>query len=169
MDHDERVRAIRGGFARANGQLIADIEAIDETAAAARREDGWNPAQIGWHVAVTNEFLAGAMSGRIPEMNLAKPPDFEESLATRQLPDKIKTFPRLEPPESASKAEAIRRLRTSGETFQTAVDTITRERAASAAVQMPFGVFSVYEVGEFTAAHVHRHIGQLKQTVGSKP
>jgi hypothetical protein len=101
MNYDERVRAIRDGFARANGQLIAE------------------------------------------------------------------TFPALEPPESTSKVEAIGGLRGSGETFARAVETVTLDRCASCAIQMPFGpLFSLYEVGEFTAAHVHRHIGQLRRTVG---
>jgi hypothetical protein len=33
---------------------------------------------------------------------------------------------------------------------------------------MPFAVvFSIYEVGEFAAGHVHRHIGQLKRTIAT--
>jgi hypothetical protein len=63
---------------------------------------------------------------------------------------------------------AIAKLRSSAESFASALAATAPDRYATSCVKMPFGaMFSVYEVGEFMGAHVHRHLGQMDRTVGS--
>ena len=169
MTHDDRIRSIQTNFVEALNQLIARLDALDDRTATKNPADGWNAAQIGWHVATTNEFLSGALKGDVPDMSIPKPDGFKEQLATLQLPDRVKTFPSLEPPAGASRAEAVAKLRASADAFAKALATATPDRCATMCVQMPFGVaFSIYEVGEFTGAHIHRHIGQVNRTVAAR-
>jgi hypothetical protein len=164
--HDDRIRAIRTSFDQALDQLTAHLDALDDHAATKQPADGWSAAQIGWHVALTNDFLSGVLGGGVPDMIVPKPEGFVEQLATMPFPDRVKTFPALEPPADASRAEASARLRASGETFTRALASASPERCATSCVQMPFGaVFSLYELGEFMGAHIERHIGQFDRTL----
>lgn len=115
-------------------------------------------------MAVTTEFLAGALSGSNASMLVPKAEGFQEVLATLQIPAKAKTFPMLEPPAAAIRAESVRRLRASEDTFAKALQAMTPERCGTQCVQLPFGVLSLYEIGEFAAAHVVRHSGQVPRT-----
>jgi len=166
MTHDDRIRSIDNTFITANGELIAAIERLNDQAATRRPSDGgWSAAQIGYHVALTNEFLSAVMSGGVAEMAVPKPAGFQEALATLELPAKVKTFPALEPPADTSRADAIAKLTGSAGAFAQALGTVSQERCAGTCIQMPFkAVFSLYEVGEFAVGHVHRHIGQLQRT-----
>ncbi|MBM3778992.1 MAG: DinB family protein [Acidimicrobiia bacterium] len=166
--HEDRINGIRTAFEQATAQLVASLEALDDTRATTPPASGWNAAQIGWHVALSTEFLSGVMAGRVAEMNVPRPPDFRETLATMQFPDKVQTFPMLEPPATVTRADTVAKLQASRQLVRDALSAATPDRCASTCIEMPFGtMFSVYEVGEFMAAHVTRHIGQLKRTVGS--
>jgi len=165
--HEERVGAIRSAFAEANDRMIARLEQLEPTVAVRDTGAAWTAAQIGWHTAKTTEFLAGALAGEIAEMSIPVPDDFTEQLSSLQLPDRIKTFPFLEPPDEVSKQDAVTKLRASAGAFADALSAATAERCASTCVKMPFGVFSIYEVGEFTCAHIHRHLAQIDRTVES--
>jgi len=166
--HDDRIRNIQSVFGQANDQMIARLQALDDATATRGPADAWTPAQIGLHVALTNEFLSAVLSGGVKEMSIPRPDGFTETLASLQLPDKVKTFPVLEPPAGTSKADAVARLRQSAEVFARALPTATSERCAGTCIKMPFGVvFSLYEVGEFATGHIHRHIRQVNRTVGA--
>ena len=166
--HDDRIRSIQTSFQQATDQLIDLLQELDDTKAMRAPAEAWTPAQIGSHVAKTNEFLAAVMAGGVADMNVPKPADFKESLASMQLPDKVKTFPALEPAAGTTKGDAVAQLRKAAEVFAGALPAATNERCSSTCIKMPFGaIFSVYEVGEFAAGHVHRHIGQVHRTVAS--
>ena len=61
----------------------------------------------------------------------------------------------------------MRRLRASEDTFAKALQAMTPERCGTQCVQLPFGVLSLYEIGEFAAAHVVRHTGQVQRTLAA--
>jgi len=166
-EHEDRLRAIRNAFTAANGELIGAIESLDDATVATAPEGAWNAAQIGWHVATTNEFLAGAMAGAIADLVVPRSDDFSEQLAGMEFPQKIKTFPQLEPPADTTRETAISQLKASESAFAGALDRVTESRCAEECVRLPFGVFSLYEIGEFTAVHVRRHLGQLRRTVAT--
>ena len=166
--HEDRVLGIQSAFSGATDQLIACLQQLDDHIVTRAPAGAWTPAQIGCHVALTNEFLAAVLSGAVADMNVSRPNGFQETLATLQLPDRVKTFPALEPPAGATRGEAVAKLRQSAEVFAKALPAATSERCGTMCVKMPFGVvFSIYEVGEFAAGHIHRHIGQVNRTVAS--
>jgi hypothetical protein len=96
-----------------------------------------------------------------------KPEGFQETLATMTSTEKEKTYPFLEPPEDITRAEALRRLIASGDRFVAALGMLSEDRGAKQCAQLPFGTVSLYELGEFAAAHVARHADQLKRTVAA--
>lgn len=167
LTHEERLQAAREKFTQVNATLADEVEALD--AATATRNpapDSWNAAQIALHVAITTEFLSGAMSGGIPEVLKPRPADFQETLATMDMSGKMKTFSMLEPGET-DPATALQRLRASEEVYFGALESVTEERAAAECVQLPFGLFSLYEIAEFTHVHVVRHTGQMRSAVAA--
>ncbi len=165
MTHDERIHAIQVACAETTTRLAERLEALDDATATSAPAACWTPAQIAWHVALVNEVLAAALAGRVKSMQVPRPADFAETLATRQFPDKAKAPASAEPPADAARSEAATRLRRSADAIARAVATVTPDRVAAEAVRMPFGIFSLYEVGEFVAGHTKRHIRQLRQTV----
>jgi hypothetical protein len=85
-------------FNAAQNLLAAKLRDLPADVAEVRPDlDVWSAAQIGWHVAATNEWIAGVLIGSTP---MAEPaaPGFSETLHAQTLPDKLKTFPAREPP-----------------------------------------------------------------------
>jgi uncharacterized damage-inducible protein DinB len=149
-------------------QFITTLERLSDAAATkAPAEGGWNPAQIGWHVAVTNEMLAGALTGAVP-MAKPIPPEFTEDPAFfSRIPAKVQTFPQLEPPADATLNAALDKLRASIHPVVNALETMTEERAKGHFVQFPMGGMSMYQFADFTVGHVSRHQTQLDRTVAA--
>jgi hypothetical protein len=162
--HQTRIHEIVNAFKAEHEQLIGHLEGLtDEGAEQPPRDGGWSAAQIGWHVGVSNEWLAAALRGDRP---IAEPPpaDFTENWSAIKIPDKVKTFPQLEPPAAPGRGETVRKLRDSGDRVVEALEGLTPERAAYA-IKFPFGTLSLYQVGEFVTAHVRRHIRQIERTL----
>jgi uncharacterized damage-inducible protein DinB len=128
-------------------------------------DHGWSAAQIGWHVAMVNDYMAAVLTGE-KELAQPAPADFTESFDHRALPPKLKTSSSLEPPEVIGIDAALARLRASGHHMSKAIASLTEERGSRYCVTMPFGTLSLFELAEFTAAHVSRHVGQVQRTVG---
>jgi hypothetical protein len=128
-------------------------------------DEGWSAAQIGCHVAMVNEQMAAVLLG---EKELAQPvaADFTESFDPRVLPPKLKTSTSLEPPEVIGIDSALARLRASGHHMSKAIASLTEERGSRYCVKMPFGTLSLFELADFTAAHVSRHVSQVQRAVG---
>jgi uncharacterized damage-inducible protein DinB len=149
-------------------RFISTLAQLSEEAATkAPAEGGWNPAEIGWHVAVTNELLAGALTGAVP---LAKPlpPEFTEDPSLfSKIPAKIQTFPQLEPPADVTPKSALEKLRSSSTTVVEGFQSLTEERAKAHIVAMPMGEMSMYQFADFTVAHVTRHQAQLDRTIAA--
>jgi hypothetical protein len=127
--------------------------------------DGWSAAQIGWHVAMTNDFIAAVLTGEKPVAQ-PTPADFRETFDATRIPAKLKTSPSLEPPPVIGIDAAIERLRTSGHHMSKAIASLTIERGLHYCVSMPFGTLSLFELADFSAAHVTRHAAQVQKTVG---
>jgi hypothetical protein len=126
--------------------------------------DAWSAAQIGWHVAATNEWIAGVLIGSTP---MAEPaaPGFSETLHAQTLPDKLKTFPALEPPAVVGRDSALEKLRASGQHMSKAIASLTPERGGGFTVTLPYGTMSLFELADFCSGHIARHIGQIDRAV----
>ena len=92
------------------------------------------------------------------------PAGFMETFNPKALPAKIKTFPSLEPPAVVSAEVALERLRASGHHLSKAIASLSAERGAGHCVTLPFGTLSLFELADFTTAHVLRHISQIERT-----
>ena len=164
--HAQRVQAVRDMFTQVNDTLASEVESLDHaTAVRNPAPDSWNAAQLAHHVALTTGFLSGALSGSIAEVVRPRPADFQETLASMDLSAPVKTFPMLEPPDDVEPGGAVIRLRDSKGIFFDALETVSEDRCSAECVELPFGLFSLYEVAEFAAAHVVRHTGQMRRAV----
>jgi hypothetical protein len=125
----------------------------------------WSPAQIGWHVALCNEFFASVLTGEKPLAQPA-PEGFQESFDPGGLPPKVTTSASLEPPGTIGIDAAIERLRTSGHHLAKAIAGLSAERGSKYCVSMSFGTVSLYELADFTAGHTTRHAAQVQRATG---
>jgi hypothetical protein len=164
VDHGERVKKIAEAFKAASAELATKLENLPQDAAGRRPQDGgWSAAQIGWHVALSNDVFSNVISGAMP---MAVPPaaDFAEDWTRIAIPAKIQTFPILVPPDETPRDEMLAKLRGSADRLLQAIESMPPDRATMC-VQLQFGTMSLYQFGEFAGAHVRRHIGQLERTL----
>jgi hypothetical protein len=161
----DRAATILARFNAAHTSLVNRLRELPPGPAEQRPDaDCWSAAQIGCHVALTNDWIAGVLSGATP---MAQPASsgFTESFNPGGMPAKIKTFPTLEPPDPVSRDAALERLRASGQHMTKAIASLTPERGAGYTVTLPFGTLSLFELADFTAAHVTRHYHQLERAL----
>lgn len=156
----DRAAAILTRFNNAHNYLIGALRELPPSVSERKPGDGsWNPAQIGCHVAMANEWTAGVLSGTTP-LAAKVPPEFHERFDASAVPWTTKTFP-LDPPDVVSTDHAIERLKASGHHLARAIASLTPERGSGYCVSLPFGTLSLFELAEYTAAHVARHSQQL--------
>jgi hypothetical protein len=126
--------------------------------------NGWTAAQIGCHVALANEWTAAVLLGSTP---LARPvpPGFTERFNAGTVPWNTKTFP-LDPPDVVSADNTLERLRKSGHHLSKAIASLTADRGANYCVELPWGTLSLFELAEYTVAHIGRHAAQIDRAVG---
>jgi DinB superfamily len=164
QSHQNRIHATVSAFQSASEGLIAAMERLDDEAAVrVPPGGGWNPAQIGYHVASANEYLAGILAGSVRRSRPAPEGFLENPHVFSGLPSKIQTFPALEPPSNASRAQAIAKLRDSTAQVVQAIEGLSVERAAGEVIDFPFGLISLYQLAEFLTRHVLRHEAQLQR------
>jgi hypothetical protein len=165
MSTPDRATLVLARFNAAQHDLVGKLRDLPAAVAEDRHDiDSWSAAQIGWHVALLNEWAAGIITGSTPMAEPA-PPNFKETLHTLNLPDKVKTFPSLEPPAVVGRDSALERLRASGQHMSKAIASLTPERGGGYTVTLPFGTLSLYELADFAAGHVARHLAQVDRTV----
>jgi hypothetical protein len=165
MTNTDRATLVLARFNAAQNHLAGKLRDLPAGAAEERPDiDAWSAAQVGWHVAVTNEWIAGVLTGATP-MAQPAPAGFKESAHALTVPDNIKTFPALEPPAVVGRDSALEKLRGSGQQMSKAIASLTPERGGGYTVTLPFGTLSLYELADFAAGHVARHIAQIDRAV----
>ena len=162
----DRAATILARFNSAHNDLMWKLkDCAFDAAEQFPQDEGWSAAQIGCHVAMVNDSLAAVLTGE-KDMAQPAPADFVESFDPRAMPPKLKTPAALEPPEVIGIDAALARLRASGHHMSKAIASLTGERGSRYCVTMPFGTLSLFELAEFAAAHVARHVAQVQRTVG---
>jgi len=163
----DRAPTILARFNSAHNDLIWKLRdcAFDTAEHLPADGESWSAAQIGCHVAITNDFVAAILTGERP-MAQPAPADFQESFNLAAVPPKIKTLAALEPPGVIGIDAAIERLKSSAHHMSKAIAGLTTERGTAYCVAMPFGTLSLFELADFTAAHVARHAAQVQRVVG---
>jgi hypothetical protein len=159
----DRAAGILARFTAAQNALVSKLRDMPPGAAEEQPDDTcWSAAQIGCHVALTNEWIAGVLTGSTP-MATPAPAGFVESFKPADVPAKLKTVAPLEPPNPVSRDAALERLRVSGQHVTKAIASLTPERGGGYVVNLPFGTVSLYELADFTAGHVSRHVSQVER------
>jgi len=166
--HDDRIRNAVSSFEEANNRLIRLLEGLnDEAAKKAPAGSGWNAAQIGYHVAMTNELFADVLTGSVPFAQPAPSGFAENPDVFSAAPSKIETLPPLEPPAATTRQEAVAKLRSAQPVTVGAVKGLTPERATGHIMQLSFGAITLYQAAEFLAPHTTRHIAQVERATSS--
>ncbi|MQA31450.1 MAG: hypothetical protein GEU82_16715 [Luteitalea sp.] len=156
----DRAAGILVRFSTAHRTLMTKLREMPPGAAQQQpADDHWSAAQLGCHVALTNDWIASVITGATPMAEPA-PPDFRESFSGNTAPGMVKAFPTLQPPDLVSRDAALERLRASGQRMCKAIASLTPERGSGAVVVLPFGTLSLFELADYTASHVARHAAQ---------
>ena len=159
----DRAATILARFQNAHNALVGKLRELPPESAERRpAAEAWSAAQVGFHVATTNEWVAGVLDGS-KAMAQPAPAGFAETFNPKSMPAKIKTSPTLEPPAVVSAEVALERLRASGHHLSKAIASLSAERGAGNCVTLPFGTLSLFELADFTTAHVLRHINQIER------
>jgi uncharacterized damage-inducible protein DinB len=164
MYDDARITAATDHLVAATARLRQSLERLsDDAATTPPAQGGWTPAQIVYHVGITNEgFFLPTFAGTAEFLAPAHE-GFEETFAFETVPPRIKTFPQLEPPD-VGKADALRKLDASAAAVADALRALPPERVRQCA-QLPFGTLSMQQMAEFAAGHVVRHQAQLDRAL----
>lgn len=161
----DRAATILARFNSAHNDLVWKLrDCAFDSGAQLSRGEGWSAAQIGTHVAMTNEFVAAVLTGQTP-MAQPAPEGFQESFSPDALPAKAQAPAVLQPPAVVGLDAAIERLRASAQSVSKAIAALTPDRGAHYCVSMPFGTLSLFELADFTAAHVSRHAAQVQRSI----
>ena len=159
----DRAATILARFQTAHNALVGRLRELPPESAERRpASEAWSAAQIGFHVATTNEWIAGLLDGSTP-MARPAPDGFTETFNPESMPTKVKTSASLEPPAVVSAEVALDRLRASGHRLSKAIASLSIERGMGNCVTLPFGTLSLFELADFTTAHVLRHISQIER------
>jgi hypothetical protein len=166
MAHHERIDAQQAAFTAAMKNFEDTISRLDEgSATKVSAAGGWTAAQIAWHVGQTNELLAGVLSGQVPMATPAPEGFAENPNVFAGVPDKVKTFPQLEPPAGTTRADGLAKLTASAQPYVESLRALSAERAGGYCVDFPFGKLSLYQIADFAAAHVDRHHQQVQRAI----
>lgn len=166
--HAARIDRMQRQFDEAMSRFLARLDRVGPEGEQPRA-DGWNAAQIAWHVAKVNESFAGLIDGKLPGAEPAAP-DFRERAWTEVvegIPERITARGPSVPPPSVTMADALLRLRTSAGELRRALASLTPERGSGYVLRtLITGEISVYQIGDWATAHVIRHNAQAKKVIG---
>lgn len=163
----DRAASILARFNAAHHALVGTLRELSPEVAERRPSAGaWSAAQIGCHVAMTNEWAAGVLSGTTP-MAQPAPAGFTESFSSTARPARVRTSPAMEPPAVVSCDVALERLHESCHHLSKAIASLSAERGSGYCVTLGFGTLSLFELADFTAGHVARHLAQVERTIAA--
>ena len=163
--HESRINSAINGLQAATASIVQLLESLTDQAASTPPEGGgWCPAQVGLHVAMTNELFAGIITGGVP-MSKPAPAGFaEDADVFSKAPSKIKTPDPLEPPAGGvTRADAIARLRSAQTTTEGALKTLSPDRASGRVIELPLGVITLYQAADYLGPHTLRHVAQIQR------
>ena len=163
----DRAAAILARFNAAHQSLVGKLRELPATVAEqSPSSDAWSAAQIGLHVAMTNNWAAGVLLGSAPHARPA-PAGFRESFDPSKVPPCIKTIAQLEPPAAVARDMALARLRASAQQLTKAIASLTPRRGTGYTVTLLDGTLSLFELADFVAGHVARHDAQIDRIVAN--
>jgi hypothetical protein len=115
-------------------------------------------------VAAVNTRFAALIGGDVPAAK-PLPADFHErpwAEIEAAMPEKIDAPTSAHPPAGVSRHDVIAALESSAVKMARALDTLTAERGSTLGVTNALvGTINLYQVGEWAAGHVERHVRQV--------
>lgn len=170
MTHTARIAELSAAFTDSMARFLARLDAAtSDQLTQAPADGGWSAVQVAWHVAATNEAFAGLIDGSIPTAKPA-PADFAEmpwSAIATEVPAKLDAPARFHPPAHVGKADALSKLRASEQRVIDALAGLGESRANFTVKSIVGTPISLYQVGNWAAAHVARHNAQAKRVLGA--
>jgi hypothetical protein len=167
-NHLARVRHLREAFSSTNERLVGRLRDADVAVAERSAAVSWSAAQIGWHVATVNTRFAALIAGDVAAAR-PLPADFQEKPwadVAAGMPELLEAPAAAVPPPAVRRDDAVAALESSAVKMARALDTLTPERGAGLGVTNALvGTISLYQVGEWAAAHVERHTRQAARAL----
>lgn len=162
----DRAAAILTRFSATSQTFASKLRDLPPGLAEYRADrESWTPAQIGCHVAMSNDWIAGVLTGATAAAE-RMPSRAAGVFDPAQLPPTDETFPAMVPPTAVSREVALERFRASVQHVSKAIAALTTERGADHAVALEFGTLSLYELADYAATHITRHLAQVDRVVG---
>jgi|SRR5581483_2274017 len=167
LQHCDRVSCLVQCFTEATEELVFTLERCsEESAQYCPRSGGWSATQIGLHVALTNEWFAGAFSRTGVTLPFRGESDFDDESWNLDAPPMGVTAPALlVPPVQVSRRDEIERIRTSAIGLSPLLAQLTPEDGAQMCVQVPWSTISLYQLAEWAGGHSLRHLGQMRRVL----
>lgn len=171
ISHAARIDAIVASIEEALGRFRARLASADASAAERAPEaGGWSAAQVAAHVALVNGSFASIVDGSRPVAQPAPEGFVERPFAqiAAGIPAKLEAPSRAQPEAEVSRDAAVSRLDETGAKLIAGLRGLDAERARLT-IESPIvgGRISLYQVGEWAAAHIIRHNQQAKRLLGA--
>jgi uncharacterized damage-inducible protein DinB len=158
----DRAAAILARFTATCSTFTSKLRDLPPGLAEVRPDrDSWSPAQIGCHIAMSNEWIANALAGLEPH---ARPiAERMSAFDPSGLAPTEESFPALVPPNPVSREVALERLRNSSQRVSRAIAALSSERGTTEGVTLAVGTMSLYELADYAATHMARHLAQVER------
>ncbi|MBP6715809.1 MAG: DinB family protein [Acidobacteria bacterium] len=170
MNHATRIAELTAAFNESMARFLGRLQAATaEQLVKAPEGGGWSAAQVVWHVGATNEAFAGLIDGSIPNARPAAEGFTETPWGdiASQVPAKLEAPERFHPPADVTPADALAKLVASQQRVVDALAGLEESRAGLTVRSTVGTPISLYQVGNWAAAHVARHNSQVKRLLGS--
>lgn len=164
----DRAATVLARFNATHSSFVAKLRDLPPGVAETRPSpEAWSPAQVACHVAMSNEWVSGVLTGATPGAQAAVP-GFCEAFEPGLLPATEETFPDMVPSPHVSRETAFERLRTSNQHLMKAIASLPTERGSGWCVTTAFGTLSLFELADFAATHMTRHLAQVERRLAAK-
>jgi hypothetical protein len=161
----DRAAAILTRFSATSQTFASKLRGLPPGLAESRADAAsWTPAQIGCHVALSNDWIAGVLTGSTAAERM--PAGAAGTFDPARLPPTDETFPAMVPPTAVSREVALERFRASVQRVSRAIAALNAERGTGHGVALEFGTLSLYELADYAATHITRHLAQVDRVVG---
>jgi hypothetical protein len=167
--HADRVNRLLESLRGATQQITTTLERASEDAAQHCPKQGqWSATQIGYHVALTNEWFAGAFSRTGVTLPFLGESDFDdESWNLDAPPVGVQAPGLLEPPARVTRREAVDKIQSSAERLAPFLAQLTSEDGSAMCVTVPWATISLYQLAEWAGGHALRHLRQMRRALAA--
>jgi hypothetical protein len=162
--HETRITGAIAELRAQTEDLIAVLGTLPDNAAVKPRDDSvWSAAQIGLHVALTNEAFSTVLLRQGPLPVVRVPSDYPDDRWSLDAPPSVAAPSFLVPRSGVRGDEAVERVRASAHAMESAMQRVTADDMVDWAVALPWGTVSLYQLCEWSGGHTRRHVAQIRR------